>query len=81
MGFSGKNTGVGYHFLLQGTFPIQGLNPGLPHWRQTLYPLSHQGSPVGLSIFTRVSESRESFLAMVSGRDEKKKKKKREREM
>ena len=22
-----------------------GLNPGLPHCRQTLYPLSHQGSP------------------------------------
>ena len=27
---------VGYHFLLQGIFPTQGLNPGLPHWRQTL---------------------------------------------
>ena len=25
----GKNTGVGYHFLLQGVFPTQGLNPGL----------------------------------------------------
>ena len=23
----GKNTGTGYHFLLQGIFPIQGLNP------------------------------------------------------
>ena len=33
---SGKNTGVGYHFLLKGTFPTQGSNPGLPHWRQTL---------------------------------------------
>ena len=32
----GKNTGVVYHFLLQGTFPTQGSNPGLPHWRQTL---------------------------------------------
>ena len=27
----GKNTGVGCHFLLQGIFLIQGLNPGLPH--------------------------------------------------
>ena len=27
---SGKNTGVGCHFFLQGVFPIQGLNPGLP---------------------------------------------------
>ena len=33
---SGKNNGVGYHALLQGIFPIQGLNPGLSHCRQTL---------------------------------------------
>ena len=31
--------------LLQGIFPIQGLNPGLPHCRQILYQLSHKGSP------------------------------------
>ena len=43
--FSGKSTGVGCQFLLQGIFPTQGLNPGLPHCRQTLYLLSHQGSP------------------------------------
>ena len=41
----GQNTGVGSHFLLQGIFPIQGLNPGLLHCRQILYHLSHQGSP------------------------------------
>ena len=35
MGFSGKNTGVGCHFLLQGIFPTQESNPGLPHCRQT----------------------------------------------
>ena len=28
---SGKNTGVGCHFLLQGLFPNQGSNPGLLH--------------------------------------------------
>ena len=28
-GFSGKNTGVGSHVLLQGIFPTQRLNPGL----------------------------------------------------
>ena len=33
----GKKTGVGCHFLLQGTFPTQGSNLGLPHCRQTLY--------------------------------------------
>ena len=42
--FHGKNTGAGWHFLLQETFPTQGLNPGLPHCRQTPYHLSHQGS-------------------------------------
>ena len=42
--FPGKSTGVGCHFLLQEIFPTQGLNPGLPRCRQTLYPLSHQGS-------------------------------------
>ena len=44
-GFPGKNTGVGCHALLQGIFPKQGLNPGLPHYKQILYHLSHQGSP------------------------------------
>ena len=42
----GKSTGVGCHFLLQGIFPTQGLNPGLPHYRQTLYRLSHHWGPV-----------------------------------
>ena len=41
----GKNTGVGRYFLLQGIFPSQGSNAGYPHCRQTLYHLSHQGSP------------------------------------
>ena len=42
--FLGKSTGVGCHFLLQGIFPTQGSNLGLPYCRQTLYRLSHQGS-------------------------------------
>ena len=41
----GQNTGVGSCCLHQGIFPTQGLNPGLPHCRQILYQLSHQGSP------------------------------------
>ena len=45
MGFSGKNTGAGCHFLLQDIFPTQGWNPGLQHCRWILYQLSHQGSP------------------------------------
>ena len=45
MGFSRQEYWSGLPFLLQGTFPIQGRNPGLPHCRQILYHLSHQGSP------------------------------------
>ena len=41
----GQNTGVGSLSLLQGIFPTQGLNPGLPHCRWILYQLSHKRSP------------------------------------
>ena len=41
----GQSTGVGSLSLLQGIFPTQGSNPGLPHCRQTLHQLSHRGSP------------------------------------
>ena len=37
----GKNTGVDCHVLLQGIFPTQGSNPGLPHCSWILYCLSH----------------------------------------
>ena len=37
----GQDTGVGSLSLLQGIFPTQGLNPGLPHCRRILYQLSH----------------------------------------
>ena len=46
--FPGKNTGAGCHFLLQGIFPTQGLNPcllHLLHWQAGSLPLSHLGSP------------------------------------
>ena len=33
----GQDTGVSSLFLLQGIFPTQGLNPGIPHCRQFLY--------------------------------------------
>ena len=38
-----KNAVVGFHFLPQGIFLTQRLNPGLLHGRQILYRLSHQG--------------------------------------
>ena len=40
-----QNTGVGSLSLLQGIFPIQGSNPGLPHCRRIIYQLSHNRSP------------------------------------
>ena len=42
----GQNTRAGSLFLLQGIFPTQGSNPGLLHYRQILYQLSHKGSKV-----------------------------------
>ena len=45
--FPGKNTAVDFHALVQGIFPTQGSNPGLPNCRQILYQLSHQGRPDG----------------------------------
>ena len=42
-GSPGKNTGMGCHALLQRIVPSQGSNPGLPHSRQILYYMSHQG--------------------------------------
>ena len=38
-------TGVGSLSFLQGIFPTQRSNPGLPHCRWILYQLSHKGSP------------------------------------
>ena len=39
----GKSTGMGCHSLLQGIFPIQGLNVGLLHCRQILLPSEPPG--------------------------------------
>ena len=46
--FPGKNTGVGYHFLLQRIFPTQGSNPcllHLLHWQLDSLPLAPPGKP------------------------------------
>ena len=48
------STGVGCYFFLQEIFPSQGLNTGLPHCRQTLYHLSHQGSPPNRGAGTQI---------------------------
>ena len=38
----GQNTGVGSLSLLQKIFSTQEVNPGLLHFRQILYQLSHK---------------------------------------
>ena len=50
--FPGKSIGVGCHFLLQGIFLTQGLNPDHRHCRQMILPSEPQGKP-----FWRVSSS------------------------
>ena len=40
--FPGKNTGVDCHFLLQGIFLTQGLNPSLLHQQVGPLPLAPQ---------------------------------------
>ena len=41
----GQNTGVGTCSLLQGIFPTQESNAGLPHCRRIPFQLSHKRSP------------------------------------
>ena len=47
--------------LLQGIFPTQGLNPGLPHCGRILYQLSHQGSPTREEDLSKKGLSREGI--------------------
>ena len=48
----GQNIGVGSISLLQGIFPTQGVNPGLPHCRQILYQLSHSSVQFSRSVMS-----------------------------
>ena len=75
--FPGKSTGVGCRLLLQGLFLTQGSSAVLPHCRQTLYRLSHQGSPGLNERWTemRVGTCLQGFITLyrrglkVNGRD------------
>ena len=50
----GKNTGVGCHALLQGIFPAQGSNPGLPHGRRMdSLPSEPPGKPKNTAVGSR----------------------------
>ena len=61
----GQNTGVGSLSLLQGIFPTQRSNPGLPRCRQILLPAEPQGKPKntgvgGLFLFQQIFPIQES---------------------
>ena len=59
---------MGCHFLIQGIFPTQGSDPGLQHWRQTLYHLSHQDSPwLTIYLFLAVPDLHCCLRAFCSG--------------
>ena len=63
--FPGQNNGACCHFLLQGIFPTQRSNPGLPHCRQILLPTEPPWKPkktgVGsLSLLQRIFLTQES---------------------
>ena len=69
----GQDTGLGSLSLLQGIFPAQGSNPGLPHCRQILYQLSHKGSPrilewVAYSFSGRYSPRNQTGVSCFAGR-------------
>ena len=65
----GQNTGVASLSLLQGIFPTQGSNPGLPHGRQILYHLSPKGSPLGAAFDPRVPWHTLELLSLESPTD------------
>ena len=62
--FSGKNTGVGCHFLLQGVFLTQGSNSWLLCLMQVLYLLSHWGSPIFMCNLALTSNQSPSCLLL-----------------
>ena len=64
----GKITGMDCHSLLQGIFQTQGFNPGLLHWRQTLYCLCHQRSPCCKLSCTQISLCPDSSVLFSSVR-------------
>ena len=47
----GKNTGVGYHFLLKDIFLTQGSNLRLLQWQADSLPLSHLTTCINLVSF------------------------------
>ena len=56
------DTGVGSLSLLQGIFPTQEADPGLPHCRWILYQMSPRESPIQSEVSQK--EKNKSFILM-----------------
>ena len=63
--FPSKNTGVGGYFLLQGIFPIQGLNPCLLHWQVGSLSLS-PGKPYNSYYINNKEFLKNTSLSLIS---------------
>ena len=63
---SGKNTGVGYHFLLQGIFLTQGSILPLLHWWRILYHWDTWEAPRGKQLPGKI-QAEENFLRSMEG--------------
>ena len=59
----GKNTGVGFHAVLQGIFPTQGLNPSLLHCRHSL-PAKLPRKPTSINIHGQISMWINVFISL-----------------
>ena len=71
--FTRPETGVGSCSPLQGIFPIQGSNPGLPHCRWILYQLRPLGKPKNtvvdsLSLLQQIFPTQESNQGLLNCR-------------
>ena len=62
-----QKTGVGSLSLIQGIFPTQGSNPGIPHYREILNQLSHKGNPSILEWIAYPFSSGSSWLRNQTG--------------
>ena len=70
---AGKNTGVGCHFLLQGSSPTQGSKLHhlcLLHCRWILYPLSHQGSSIPVTLSQILPGRAKESMCLSSSRND-----------
>ena len=52
------------HFLLQGIFLTQGLNPCLPHWQADSLPLSHLRSLIQCTQTLKQEWKRKMYLRL-----------------